>query len=219
MARFSMTEMRVKVQKQKEICSEKEKQKDFMSRCLALMRSNNEKLSNLSIESKKIENLRTRIREMNKIKLETELQLRALQLDDLKSKKSLCESDLIDEIVVNELNNNEASIKSFKIRIKGMKNELASMREEARVLENDVELLNQSLHVVVEVPDQVLQGFQSEIEELESGIKAILLDETEDAFNQLIISTEEKIRNLVEMKNSLFDIMFTKKSIRRMRIV
>ena len=100
-----------------------------------------------------------------------------------------------------------------------MKNELESNREEARVLENDVELQNQSLHVAVEVPDQVLQGFQSEIEELESGIKAILQDETEDAFNQLIISTEEKTRNIIEMKNSLFDIMFTKKSIRRMRIV
>jgi len=95
-----------------------------------------------------------------------------------------------------------------------MKKEIESMREEARVLEKDVELLNQSLHVVVEVPDQVLQGFQLEIEELDSGIKASLQDETEDAFNQLIISTEEKIRNLIDLKNNLFDILFMKKSIR-----
>ena len=117
MARFSMTEMRGKVKKTKEIRSEKEKQKDFLSRCLALMMTNNEKLSNLSIECKKLENLRTRIRETNKRKLETELQLRALQLNDLKWKKSICESDL-DEIVVNTSDNNEAKIKNFKIRIK-----------------------------------------------------------------------------------------------------
>jgi len=127
--------------------------------------------------------------------------------------KSLYESNL-DEIVVNKSDNNEASIKNFKICIKEMKKEIESMREEARVLEKDVELLNQSLHVVVEVPDQVLQGFQLEIEELDSGIKASLQDETEDAFNQLIISTEEKIRNLIDLKNNLFDILFMKKSIR-----
>jgi len=209
-----MAEMRGKVKKTKEIRSEKEKQKDFLSRCLALMMTNNEKLSNLSIECKKLENLRTRIRKTNKRKLETELQLRALQLDNLKSKKSLYESGL-DEIVVNESNDNETNIKNFKIRIKEMKNELELIREEARVIEKDVELLNQSLHVVVEVPDLVLQGFRLEIEELESGIKAILQDETEDAFNKLIISTEEKTRNLVELKNNLCDIMFMKKSIQR----
>jgi len=87
MARFSIAEMRIKVNKHKEIRSEKEKQKDFFARCLALMRINNEKLSNLSIERKKLENLRTRIRETNKRKLETELQLRALQLSVLKLKR------------------------------------------------------------------------------------------------------------------------------------
>jgi len=54
-----------------------------------------------------------------------------------------------------------------------------------------------------------------EIEELESGIKASLQDETEDVFNQVIISTEEKINHLVELKNILFDTMIVKKNIQR----
>jgi len=116
--------------------------------------------------------------------------------------------------VVIELN--DGAIESLKSRIKGMKNELNILLEEERVLARDVELWNQSLHVVVEVPDQVQQGIQSEIEELESEIKASLRDGTEDAFNQLIISTEEKISDLFELRNSLFDIMFMKKSIRKM---
>ncbi len=39
---------------------------------------------------------------------------------------------------------------------------------------------------------------------------ASLRDETEDVFNQLVISAEEKIRNLFALKNNLFDIMFTR---------
>ena len=98
-----------------------------------------------------------------------------------------------------------------------MKNEMELMRKEASVFEKEVELLNQSLQVVVQVPEQVLQGFQFEIEELESGVKASLQDKNEDIFNQLLtISTEKKIRNIAELKNILFDIIFMKKSIQRM---
>ena len=62
-----------------------------------------------------------------------------------------------------------------------------------------------------------VQRHQSEIEELEREIRESLQDETEDGFNQLIISTEEKIRNLFELKNNLLDIVFMKKGIRKMR--
>ena len=207
-----MTGMRDKVRKQKEIRSEKEKQKEFLSHCMEMIKVNNQKLSNLSTENKRLETIRSNIRDTNRRKLQFELQLRALQLQDLHSKKHLYESN--DDIVVIELN--DEAIKSLKSRIKGMKNELNILREEERVLAIDVELWNQSLHVVVEVPDQVQQGIQSEIEELEREIKASLQDETEDAFNRLIISTEEKISDLFELKNSLFDIMFMKKSFQRM---
>ncbi len=97
-----------------------------------------------------------------------------------------------------------------------MKKELNILQEKERILARDVELMNQSLHVVVEVPDQVQQGIQSEIEVLEREIKTVLQDETEDALNQLIISTEKNISNLFELKNSLFDIIFMKKSFRKM---
>jgi len=89
------------------------------------------------------------------------------------------------------------------------------LREEERIFNRDVELLNQSLKVVVKIPDHVLQGKQLEIEQFEKEIEKSLQDEMEDVFNQRIISIEEKIRNLFEFKNNLLDIMFYKKSIRR----
>ncbi len=70
MARFSMTEMRVKVEQQKEIRLEKEKQLELLSRGLVLIRINNQKLSDLSIEIKKLEFLRSFIRDVNRRKLE-----------------------------------------------------------------------------------------------------------------------------------------------------
>ena len=136
-----------------------------------------------------------------------ELQLRALQLDDLQSKKHLYESE--DDVEV--IDSNDEAIERLKNSIKSMKNDLNILREREKVLVRNVELMNQSLLVVVEVPEQVVQGLQSEMEELESGIKTSLLDETEDSFNQLIISVEEKINCLFELKNSLLDIMFMKK--------
>jgi len=207
-----MTAMRVKVKNQKEIRLVKEKQLELLSRSLALIRINNQKLSDLSIERRKLEFLRSFIRDTNRRKLEFELQLRALQLKDLKSKKHLYESE--EEVVV--IDSNDEAIESLKSRIKGMKNELNILREKEKILGRDVELMSQSLHVVVEVPDQVLQHHQSEIGELGREIKTYLQDETEDGFNQLIISTEEKIRNLFELKNNLLDIVFMKKSIRKM---
>jgi len=208
-----MSEMRVKVKKQREMRLEKEKQLELLTRSLALIRINNQKLSDLSLEVKKLEFLRSFIRDTNRKKLETELELRALQLKDLKSKKHFYESE--DELVMIE--SNDEAIESLNNYVKGMENELNILRERERILARDVELLYQSLHVVVEVPDQVLQRHQSEIEEVEREIRKSLQEETEDGFNQLIISTEEKIRNLFELKNNLLDIMFMKKSIQKMR--
>ena len=207
-----MAEMRDTVKQQKEIRSEKARQKEILSNCLELIRNNNRKLSNLSIETKALETLRSKIRNINRRKIQFELQLRALQLKDLESKMHLNEN--VDEVVVIE--SNDGVIESLKSRIKKMKKELNILQEKERILARDVELMNQSLHVVVEVPDQVQQGIQSEIGELEREIKTTLQDETEDALNQLIISTEKNISNLFELKNSLFDIIFMKKSFRKM---
>jgi len=202
-----MEEMRDKVKKQKEIRSDKESQKEILSHCLELIRSNAQKLSNLSIGAKALDTFRSNIRDSNRKKLQSELQLRALQLKDLETKKHLNES--VDQVVVFE--SNDGAIESLKNCINGMKNELDILREKETILARDVELMNQSLLVVVEVPEQVVQGLQSEMEELESGIKASLQSETEDVFNQLIISAEGKISCLFELKNSLLEIMFMKK--------
>ena len=144
MARISMKEMRVKLKNQREIRLEKEKQKDCLSCCLTFMSINNKKLSKLSIECKKLEILRTQIRKTNKRKLESVLQLRTLQLNNLKSKMSLYESGL-DEILVNESNNNESSIISLKTRIKKLENEIELMRKEAIVLEKKLRVAESKL--------------------------------------------------------------------------
>jgi len=156
--------------------------------------------------------IRTRIKDTQTKKLQSELQLRALQLEELKTKRiNLHEWE--DEVVIIE--SNDEAIKNFKNHIKGIKNELVFLREEERVLTRDVDLLNQSLKVVVKIPDHVLQGMQLEIEQFEKEIEKSLRDETEDVFNRRISTIEEKIRNLFELKNNLLEIMFLKKSIRR----
>ena len=213
LARISMTEMRTKIQKQQEILSEKKKQKEILSHCLELIKINNQKLTDLSIDHKKLEILRTRIKETKTKTLQSELQLRALQLEELKTKRNLYEN-MEDDIVITLKSNNEA-IKNFKSHIKGMKNKLEILREEERILSRDEELMKQRLKVVVKIPDHVLQGLQLEITQLEKEIEKSLQDEMEDVFNQRIISLEEKIRNLFELKNNLLEIMFFKKSIRR----
>jgi len=87
-----MAEMRVKLKNQREMRSEKEKQKEILSHCLELIRNNSQKLSNLSIETQALETLRSKIRNINRRKIQFELQIRALQLKDLKSKMHLNEN-------------------------------------------------------------------------------------------------------------------------------
>ncbi len=89
LARISMTEMRTQILKQQEILCEKKKQKEILSHCLELIKINNQKLTNLSIDRKKLEILRTRIKETNTKTLQSELQLRGLQLEELKTKSEM----------------------------------------------------------------------------------------------------------------------------------
>jgi len=124
-----------------------------------------------------------------------------LQLNELKSKKQLNEG--VDEIVVIESNTDEV-IKCLKIHIKGMKNELKFLQEEERALSRDVELLHQSLNGVVnKVPDQMTEGLRLELEKVEEGIMASIREMTEDMLHMLIVSTEEKVRNFLNLKRSL----------------
>ncbi len=72
--------------------------------------------------------MRSFIRDSNRRKLECELQLRALQLEDLKSKTHLYESE--DEVVV--IDSNNEAIESLKSSNKRMINELNILRERER---------------------------------------------------------------------------------------
>ena len=168
---------------------------------MKFIENSNKKLADISIANKKLEILRHHIRETNKRKLESVLQLMALQLNELKSKRQLYEG--VDEIVVIESNADEV-IKCLKSHIKGMKNELKFLQEEERVLSRDVELLHQSLNGVVnKVPDQMIEGLRLELEKVEEGIVTSIREMTEDMLHMLIVSTEEKVRNFLKLKISL----------------
>jgi len=92
LARISMTEMRAKILQQKEILSEKKKRKGVLSHCFGLIQINNQKLTDLSNDCKKLEIVRTQIKETKTKTLQSELQLRALQLEELKTKRNLYEN-------------------------------------------------------------------------------------------------------------------------------
>ncbi len=200
-ARLSITKMRNRVKQQREIRSEQEKRKEHLLHCLKFIEKSNKKLADISIENQKLEILRNHIKDTNKRKLESVLKLRALQLNELKSKKQLNEG--VDEIVVIESNADEV-IKCLKSHIKGMKNELKFLQEEERLLSRDVELLNKSLNGVVnKVPDQMIEGLRLELGKVEEGIVASIREMTEDMLYMLIVSTEEKVQNFLKFKRSL----------------
>ena len=113
-----MTEMRVKVKKRKEVLSEKKKQKDLLSQCLELIKYNNQKLTDLSMNFKKLGIIRTRIKDTKKKSLQFELQLRALQIEDLKWKRNLYESNE-DDIEVFKSHHYQEAIKNLKKHFKG----------------------------------------------------------------------------------------------------
>jgi len=141
-----------------------------------------------------------------------------MQLKKLKDQQHFYAANFADETVLvpQKSDDTDAAIRRLKSSIKCMKSELEFLREEEGILAKKVELLCQSLNGVVnKVDEKVLQCLEWDIEELEREVRASLREETEDVFNQLVISTEEKIRNLFESKNDLLDIMFTRKSIIR----
>ena len=196
LSRTSIAEMRDKIKLQKETRSEKEKQKELKSRYLEMIRFNNQKLMDLSTEYNKLEILRAHIRETDKRKLESVLQLREMQIKKLKDQQHFYDADFSDEMVLGlkKSYDTDAFIKGIKSSIKGMKNELKFLREEEEALAKKVELLCQSLNGVVnKVEEKVLRCLEREIEELEREVRASLREETEDVFNQLVISTKEKI--------------------------
>lgn len=99
----------------------------------------------------------------------------------------------------------ETRIGCLKRSIDGIKNELEFLEREEKVLSSDVGLLYESLNAIGvghKLSEQKTQFLEMEIEEIER----------KDVFNQLVVSKEEKIRNLLTLKNDLFDIMFLRKS-------
>jgi len=221
-ARFCMAEIRNKIKKQKRIVSENVKQKEIKSRWLATIRANNQKMEDLSTEYKKLETLRTRIREINRRKFEALFHLNKF----MNNQQNLhnCTGNCLragDKMVADQVNSDEteAMIGWLKSRIGGMQNELEFLEREERILARDVGLLHKSLNdgIGPKVSDQKLQFLVLELEYIERKNQAYLEDKTEDVLNQLVISTEEKVRNLFVLKNNLFDIMFLRKgAIQRM---
>jgi len=222
-----MREMRGKIKVQQDIRSEKKRQKDFLSSRLEalkeLTRIRNEKLADLSLKKRKLEEIRINIKNSLLNQQKSELQLRTLQCEVLQSKIAALEStganefDIssnLDEVIQPE---NEKIKCLFERKIEELLNELTSLREEEGVIAQDVERVEASLIGVVPCSDnQMVQDLRLELDELESDFKLCLEDKTEELFNQLVMSAEETVRNYFELKNRLFEIMFFKASIRRM---
>ena len=207
MARLSMAKMRDKVKEKKEVCMEKEKQKEHLLYCLKFIKNSNQKLTDLSVEHNKLGILRGHIANTNEIKFQYELQLRTLQLHEVESEKKLYESGVEDGKILFMESNDE--INCLKSRIRGLKNELKILHEEERLLVRGVELLYQSLNGVVnKVPDEMVQGLNMELEEIEKCINDTLPDRTEDIFNTLVISTEETIQNLLKLKRIVVSMYY-----------
>jgi len=198
MARLSMAKMRDKIKEKKEVCMEKEKQKEHLLYCLKFIKTSNQKLADLSVEHNKLGILRGHIANTNEIKFQYELQFRTLQLHEIESEKKL-ESG-VDNGKILFMESNE-EINCIKSRFRGLKNELKILQEEERLLVRGVELLYQSLNGVVnKVPDEMVQGLYMELEEVGECINDTLQERTEDMFNTLVISTEETIQNLLKLK-------------------
>jgi len=207
-----MAEIRNKIKKQKRILSEYVKQKEIKSGWLATIRANNQKVEDLSTEYKKLETLRTHIRETKQRKFEALFHLSKL----MNNQQNLhnCTDDCVragDKIVVDQVNSDEM-IGWLKSRIGGMQNELEFLEREERILARDVGLLYKCVDGIgPKVSEQKLQFLVLELEGIERKIQESLQDKTEDVLNQLVISTEEKVRNLFVLKNNLLDIMFLRK--------
>lgn len=222
-----MREMRGKIKVQQDIRSEKKRQKDLLSNRLEaleeLTRIRNEKLADLSLKKRKLEEIRINIKNSLLNQQRSELQLRTLQCQVLQSKIAALEStganefDIssnLDEVTQPE---NEKIKCLFERNIEELLNELTSLREEEGVIAQDVERVEASLIGVVPCSDnQMVQDLRLELDELESDFKLCLEDKTEELFNQLVMSAEETVRNYFELKNRLFEIMFLKTNIRRM---
>ena len=220
-ARFCMAELRIKIKKQKRILSENVKQKEIKSRWLATTRANNQKVADLSTKYKKLETLRTRIRETKQRKFEALFHLNKL----MNNQQNLhnCTDNCLragDKIVVDQVNSDEtkAMIGWLKSRIGGMQNELEFLEREEIILARDVGLLYKSVDGIgPKVSEQKLQFLVLDLEGIERKIQEFLQDKAEYVLNQLVISTEEKVRNLFVSKNNLLDIMFLRKgAIQRM---
>ena len=189
------------------MCMEKEKRKEHLLYCLKFIKITNEKLRDLSFKYNKLGILRGHIGNTNEVKLQYEIQLRELQLNE--TKRQLFERDVDDEKLLFIESNDEGMIDCLKIHIRSLKNELKILQEEERILARDVELLHQDLNgVVSEVPDHMIKPLQLELEEVEREIKASLQDRMEDLFNFLVISTEEKIRNLLQLKGIIYSMYY-----------
>jgi len=199
--------MRAKVKQQKEMRMEKEKRREHLLYCLKFIKITNEKLRDLSLKYNKLGILRGNIGNTNDVTLQYEIQLRELQLNE--TKRLLFERDVDDEKLLFINSNDEAMINCLKIHIRGLKNKLKILQEEERILARDVELLHQDLNgVVSEVPGHMMKPLQLELEEMEREIKASLQDRMEDLFNFLVISTEEKIRNLLQLKGIIYSMYY-----------
>ena len=87
--------------------------------------------------------------------------------------------------------------------VKKMQDELEILREEGKNLDEDYDVAKGSL----DGANQVLQDFQSQLEELESDLQPLLESIVGDQLNKLVVSTEEKVKICFKLNSRLVEIL------------
>ncbi len=220
-----MREMRVKVQLQQRIRLEKKKEIELLSKRLEavkeVVRINNEKFTELTLKKNKLETIQIRINGAAREQLKSELELKTLQCEALKSKIAAFDSiqgnnidvaSNVDEVIRSQ---NEG-IKRCELSLEETIKKIKFLHEEEIVMVRDVERMETSLIGIEPLSDsQKLQDLRLELDGLQLDFQTCLADNTEEMFNKLVISTEETVRNYFESQNRLFEIRILKASIRR----
>ena len=220
-----MREMRVKVQLQQRIRLEKKKEIELLSKRLEavkeVVRINNEKFTELTLKKNKLETIQIRINGAAREQLKSELELKTLQCEALKSKIAAFDSIQGNNIVVASnvdevIQSQNEGIKCCELSLEEIIKKVKFLREEEIVMARDVERMETSLIGIEPLSDsQKLQDLRLELDGLQLDFQTCLADNTEEIFNKLVISTEETVRNYFESQNRLFEIRILKASIRR----
>jgi len=147
-----------------------------------------------------------KIKETNSKKIHAEFNLRTLQCEALKQTLTSMESQL-KEPDQHDSTEDEVKIQQLEKEVHQNGNQLQALREAEKRLVEEVEDAKATLTGA----QQVLETLKSEIEALQSEVKAFLEEDLEGQLNQLIAATQEKILSYFNQHNHLLKNRFLRR--------